>query len=161
MRPLIYRDHFGEQHPVIRQGLADTRFARSQLPHPSRELGDGHAGDEDLRPIVGEDCLDLFPAGFLAMVSKQRGCIEQVDQPSASRSAANSATLSRRGENRLPAPNSRRASSSRRGMTRTTISSLPSTGCQSSFQPGLMPNRRATSTGMVTMFFWVTVVIMD
>ena len=101
---LIHRDHFGEQRPVIRQGLSDSEFVGTQVPHPACELGDGHAGNQDLRSIVGEDRLDLVPAGFLAMVREQRRGIEQIDQPSASRSAANSATLSRCGENRRPAP---------------------------------------------------------
>jgi hypothetical protein len=76
------------------------------------------------------------------------------------RAAANSATPSRSGEHLRPVPRSRRASSPLSGMTLTITSFCPSTGCQSSFHPGLMPNFRATSAGMVTIFFWVTVVIM-
>lgn len=60
---------------------------------------------------------------------------------------------SRSGENRRPAPISRRAFSPRSGITRTRISSRPSTSCQSSRQPGLIPRLRLTSAGIVTPVF--------
>lgn len=81
--------------------------------------------------------------------------------PSDARSATSSATESRSGENRRPAPISRRAVSPRSGITRTRISFRPSTGFQSSRQPGLIPSLRLTSAGIVTLFFCVIVVTME
>jgi len=81
-------------------------------------------------------------------------------QPSATRSATSSATASHSGESARPPPRRRRASLPRSGMTRTRISFLPSTGCQSSRSPGLIPIFRPTSAGMVTVFSRVTFVVM-
>lgn len=81
------------------------------------------------------------------------------DQPSAARSATNSATASRLGEKRRPAPSNWRANAPRSGITRTRISSLPSTGCQSRRYPGLIPKCCLISAGMVIVLVGVTVVI--
>ena len=64
-------------------------------------------------------------------------------------------------ENLRPVPGSCRSRSPQSGIILMMISFFPSTGCQSSFHPGLIPNLLATSAGMVTMFFWVTIVIID
>src|SRR6185295_10005149 len=148
-----------QQSEIVQESVRRLLHGRPKRPDATCKLGQGHARYKDFCCGLLEDLLDALPARLSPVVREKSRRVEQETirhQGSEARSATNSATESRSGECFLPWPSRRRARSPRSGITRTRISSRPSTACQSSFQPGRIPSFSATSAGISTLFSRVT-----